>query len=856
MSEIIIGIDLGTTNSCVAVHGVYPDCYVIDNINGYSVVTDRLKRKFTPSVLAYTGNPDKPFEIGHNAKRKVEGKYPPVMFAKRDLGTDKKYQIDDDKFITPMEVSAEILKYLRQMAEIKLGKTIQKAVVTVPAYFDFTQKSLTRDAILKAGFVVDDERYILQEPVAAALTYTQTVSDDSLKIMVYDLGGGTFDISIVRKESNLIEVVKFGGDHALGGYDFDKLVTDYILKILQETGYQLDLNIEKNTEDRMRYVKLLLEAEQAKIVLSNSDEVHLRKPAIFEDQSGELVDLDLILDRPTFESLISEKINYTVELCRETLDNSGFNVDQIDKILMVGGSTYIPLVAKRLKEEFGKEPQFLEPDLCVAIGASVQAAQFGIIVEQDVRLKFEKLPSVSTFDREAISGKVTTLDGKIVEDGYAAEISNAIINYKESQKLEEGNFYFEVPLQLDCENNFTIKIYDNSGKTAARTQLKITHSSAVPAQEVVDSKISGTVNLSKTIYLKTESDLRELAPEGAPLPYEKKEEFKIAKKGEISETGHVPLNIELYEQDLLLGVVSVTDIPWSIGDNDPVIVGIKVTSDFQIIVSAELPTVGRDGKSVFSQNIEEIKSKEFLKKQLNELCGTWEELKLLLSQDELAKVGVKINRLIKRAKEYFAGQSPDTTEVSKVLNTLSLILKDLRGKGPLILQPSKDKFDLLCEDTRNIIKMAEKVSQNAKQMAMERTLDILIDQGKQAYASRNQKMWKNVFRQVEELCGKAANIVEQLKSGGEAPDPNQLLMSVSFLLNEMRDEANAQSTHKYYSRWIKQLAELQKEVKELSKETDKNTLLNKIREIYMGKISPLRDEIHGGPVEDAKIVIK
>ncbi|MBD3340227.1 MAG: Hsp70 family protein [Candidatus Lokiarchaeota archaeon] len=858
MSNLIVGVDLGTTNSCISIRGSHPDCYVADNIPGFSVITDRLKRKFTPSVLSYTGNPEKPYDIGYVAKGNIEGKYPPVMFAKRHLGSDKKFQLDDNLFISPEEVSTEILKYLKKMAEAKLNQKIEKSVVTVPAYFTFTQKNLTRKAIKEAGFIVDDERCILQEPVAAALTYTQITDTESLRIMVYDLGGGTFDITILQKEGDLIEVVYPGGDHALGGYEFDKLIADYIINMLQETGYHLDFDLENNIEDKMRYTKLLLEAEQAKIELSHVQEVHLRKPSLFSDHNGESVVLDMKLDRPTFEKMISDKVDYTMELCHQTLKSSNFKIDKIDKIIMVGGSTYIPLISRRLKKEFGKEPQYLEPDLCVAIGASIQASQFGIVVEQDVRVKFDLIPTLTVSDKEIISGKVTLLTGKPVESDYTIEIENQLKAFKESSNIEEeGNFFFEVPLQENCENTIIIKVFDKNGISKADTEIKIIHSTDANVEETTTTEITGTVNLPRAIFIKRESGMTELAPKGAQLPFEKREEFNIVKKGNISLDDELELNIQLFEEDLFLGDVTVTNIPGNISDDDPVFVGIKVTPDFQIIVNAQLPTVKREGKHVFSINIESVQSVDNLVKEFNNLMEDWEQLKMLLSQDELAKIGVRINRYFQRVESCLKGVDKDTTEASKVLSTLNIMIKDLKGKGPLILQPSKEKFEKLCAETRKMISAAEQVDTTASEMAMGRTLDALIEQGKTAHSRRDQQAWKTIYRQVEELYAKAAQIVDHSKPGGELPpDPHQLLLSLAYLLNEMREEANQQQTHPYYARWMKQIVEIQVEIQELGKITDNSALMPKIQQLYSQKIAPLRDEIHGGPVEDKDIFLR
>ena len=584
MGNDIIGIDLGTTNSCVAIAGSCEKCFEIKGIHGYSIVTDKRKRKTTPSVLAYTNDPDAPFEIGHKAKNMVDGKYPPVMFAKRDMGTDKTFRIDDDKTVSPVEVSAEILKYLKKMAEEKTGSVINSAVVTVPAYFNLPQKSLTRDAVEMAGFLTHGEKNIIQEPVAAALTFVQMNQSDNLLIMVYDLGGGTFDLTILKKDGTLIDVVKFGGDHALGGYNFDKKLADHILDELKDCDYALDLDTERNPEDKMIYTKLLLLAEEAKIELTYKEEYTLRRPAYFKDQNGEVVDIDLSVSRDTFESLIKDLVELTIEESRRTLDESGLTIDQIDRIIMVGGSSFIPCIQQRLEKEFLKKPDLVEPDLCVAMGAAIYASQLGSVIEQEVIIHLDSFPANTCDDEIEIAGSVSARENRTLDQGYTVRIKSLDGSFQQSADLKgENAFYFEVPLEENSENTFTFEVLNPGGVVEGQTKMTINHSEDVDDKD--DPVPLPPPNLSRSIFVKRKSGLRQLAPEGAILPFEETLETPIIKTSGSDDTAELALDVEILEEHNPIGTVTVSQIPASIENGAPAKIGIKITPDYQIIAS-------------------------------------------------------------------------------------------------------------------------------------------------------------------------------------------------------------------------------------------------------------------------------
>ena len=460
MAEPFIGIDLGTTNSCMSIAAELKGGFSVDGLPGILIITDERNRKVTPSVLAYNDKAKPPFIIGHAAKQRFTD-YPPVMFAKRHMGTDKRFQLTDDKDISPEEVSAEILRYLKNIAEKKLGRPVSRAVVTVPAYFGIEQKQLTAEAMNRAGFITDLQNSIIIEPVAAAFAYTAVCAEENLKILVYDLGGGTFDATILEKTGPDIEVSAFGGDHALGGYNFDLLLADHILSELRKNNYALDLDTETNQADRVRYSKLLLEAERAKIEISQPsvEEVYLRHPAIFEDQAGEPVDLDMRLDRQTFEDLIAPLVERTMEECQRVLAKSGLQVEDLDAIVMVGGSSFIPMVQRRIKELFGRPPKLFEPDLCLALGAALYASTLGTTTQDKVILTLQPLPVETSSPAIEMCGIVTKLDGSPPGKGYEIEVRDAAGAVYIKQPLDaDGGYLLDVNLEKNSENQLFISV--------------------------------------------------------------------------------------------------------------------------------------------------------------------------------------------------------------------------------------------------------------------------------------------------------------------------------------------------------------------------------------------------------------
>ena len=349
----IIGIDLGTTNSCVAVmEGGQPT--VIANTEG---------ARTTPSVVAFTKTGER--LVGEPAKRQaVTNADKTISSIKREMGRDYKVAIDDKKY-SPQEISAMILQKLKADAEGYLGEKVTEAVITVPAYFNDAQRQATKDAGKIAGL---DVKRIINEPTAAALAYGLD-NEKEQKIMVYDLGGGTFDVSIIEIGDGVIEVLSTAGDNRLGGDDFDQKIVDYIVADFKGAN-GVDLSADKMALQRVREA-----AEKAKKELSTATTTNINLPFISMNASGPL-HLDMNLTRAKFDELTNDLVERTAEPVKRALSDAGLSASELGQVLLVGGSTRIPAVQDKVKQLTGKEPsKSLNPDECVALGASVQGGK-------------------------------------------------------------------------------------------------------------------------------------------------------------------------------------------------------------------------------------------------------------------------------------------------------------------------------------------------------------------------------------------------------------------------------------------------------------------------------------------------
>lgn len=354
----IIGIDLGTTNSCVAVlEGGEPK--VIPNPEG---------NRTTPSVVAFKNGER---QVGEVAKRQAITNPNTIISIKRHMGTDYKVEVEGKSF-TPQEMSAIILQHLKSYAEEYLGEPVTKAVITVPAYFNDAERQATKDAGKIAGLEVER---IINEPTAAALAYGLDKTDEDQTILVYDLGGGTFDVSVLELGDGVFEVRSTAGDNRLGGDDFDQVIIDYLVaEFKKDNGIDL-------SKDKMALQRLKDAAEKAKKDLSGVTSTQISLPFITAGEAGPL-HLEVSLSRAKFDELSSDLVERTMGPVRQSLSDAGLTASEIDKVILVGGSTRIPAVQEAIKKALGKEPhKGVNPDEVVALGASIQ----GGVITGDVK---------------------------------------------------------------------------------------------------------------------------------------------------------------------------------------------------------------------------------------------------------------------------------------------------------------------------------------------------------------------------------------------------------------------------------------------------------------------------------------
>ncbi|GAA0718848.1 molecular chaperone DnaK [Clostridium malenominatum] len=380
----VIGIDLGTTNSCVSVmEGGEP--VVITNSEG---------ARTTPSVVSFQANGER--LVGQVAKRQaITNPDKTIMSIKREMGTNHQVNIDGKGF-SPQEISAMILQKLKADAESYLGETITQAVITVPAYFNDSQRQATKDAGKIAGLEV---LRIINEPTAASLAYGLDKNHENHKIFVYDLGGGTFDVSILELGDGVFEVKSTNGNTKLGGDDFDQRIIDYIASTFKsDTGIDL-----KN--DKMALQRLKEAAEKAKIELSSSMQTSINLPFITADATGPK-HIDINLSRAKFNELTHDLVEATIEPMKKALKDAGLSINEIDKVVLVGGSTRIPAVQEAVKNFTGKDPsKGVNPDECVAMGAAIQAG----VLTGDVKDVLLLDVSPLTLGIETLGGVATAL---------------------------------------------------------------------------------------------------------------------------------------------------------------------------------------------------------------------------------------------------------------------------------------------------------------------------------------------------------------------------------------------------------------------------------------------------------------
>lgn len=749
---MIIGIDLGTTYSVVAVQGKYElaDGYAalryIDSCN-VTVIPDSYGNLLIPSVL--WKHPDTgEVVVGAEAKMMASEGEDPVMFSKRNMGTTIAHPFGDGS-ISARTAAREILGYLKRTAEAALSQSIEYAVITHPAYFDPVMREDTAGAAREAGFRVDPEQHMLMEPIAAALTYIQGDPRDPLHILTYDLGGGTFDVTVMRRSEGVITVLSFGGNRLLGGYNFDRELARWILDRAQERGQQY-VRDERNPYFRENWATLLAAAEEIKIRLANARSETVPQPikVTLRDEQGRPVTILDKITRQAFAALIQPLLDETIagpggegqtKGCMTTLREAGLSFDQLDEILLVGGSCWGPWVHETIKRAWGREPRlFEEPDLCVGVGAALKAATLGTIDEGD-RFTIEwSVPQQALLRELNVGGRLVPRSEGVEPEGYTVEVveeGGAI--HGPVPIAGDGSFFLPgVELRPEALNRLRLMVRDHGLELVEDRQFEVLQSSNAEQGPSVFTV------LPKPLAIEVVEGLKPIAEEGATLPAHC--EVRLIRSNDDD-----TMEIRLFQETEPIGSVVITDVPKEAGIGSRVALVLDISPNNQISGTA---TVFTSSGAVAVEAPVDIRIPPMLIPGVEELRQEFETLRGLAAErmaterdaERRLALTAESQRISNRTTLILADPVPDCQEIWLDLRRYrKMIFAQDEGLMPPVLD-----FEELLYAIRSVIRSR---SGDPVVQGFTRTLDHLELQGRQAWNRQDSRTWGQTFEELRSL---------------------------------------------------------------------------------------------------------
>jgi hypothetical protein len=841
--EVIIGIDLGTTFSVIAVagkvslvdgypaEGRYLDCDV-------TIIPTPHYEYTIPSVVLERPSAPGTFIVGMESKQAAEEGESPIMWSKRKIGTTERLPLRQGS-MTAKDAAREILKYLKSVAEQALGRPVRRAVVTHPAYFDRNQVEETREAAVQAGFDMAQVEQTLMEPVAAAYAYTRQDPKDPLRIMVYDLGGGTFDVTILERRGGAITCKAFDGNQLLGGYNFDRKLAQWILDKLAAKGRQVPYD-ENNAEDRGRRARLLTFAESLKIRLADmgrKKKVPIDvQPDFLVDTEGRKIKVMEKISQEEFVGLIRQELDETIACCNRCLAKANLQPQDLDYVLLVGGSTHGPWIDELVRTTFGVEPQRFEPDLCVAAGAAIQAQSLPTVDRQgDLELVMD-VPPRSSLPAIDITGRLNAPDPE--RKGLQMMLRTPQGRSVGPQPLSEGGTFLfrNVALLEEGPTVFDLQVLEALGTSGVpRLQKTLTVTYAPESSDVVGHHTS----LPKPLYIKTVSGIHLFAEEGDPLP---SEELLIDLKRVFSGPTET---IDILQGGEPAGQILIENIPDQAGEGAKIKLKVRVTEKNEIKGVAQVFAVR--GGALACQGEVFVKFPPTPIPELRDLEDQFRRLeddraqKITLSDDPEQRtlmVG-KGARLANEIREKFREQAPDRQEIMAKLRELNAVVNPPESD----MDPPRAHFESLLISCRELL--ADKKDDPQVQMFMH-MVEKCDREGHDALLKKDERKWGTINESLAALYRKLQPAeVEERRRGSEQILPETVILKDQALfaigqmresLNGARDSLGAADLPKYEAVFksrveavAKTIDVMEQKVKDIKDETKNTEALGKIQ---------------------------
>lgn len=733
--SLVAGIDLGTTNCCVAVPAD------ADIPNRDELIKQRRLRPFggalivanpdlsltTPSAV-WIGSDGVPV-VGARAKRKArQPGSPPAMFFKRNMGTDQPVTAGHAT-LTPLQASVLLLRQLKANAEQTLGIPIDRAVITVPAYFETSAKTQTTQAGAEAGLEVAET---LMEPVAAALAHMhengQTTDPDapSRRFLIYDLGGGTFDTSVVSWDAvEGFNSRSFDGDRYLGGYDFDQAIVDWV--IAQLPVYDLHFQAGDPADDE-RVARLLALAESAKHELSRDTETEIISDDL-EDRTGTPMSINLPLTRPEFDGLIEAHLRGTIEQCAEALAKARVAAAELDEIVLVGGSSRIPLVAELLREKFGLTPKLFHPELVVAVGAALKAT--GLTTRSSV-LELENLVPDGEF--VDIAGRV--LRDRVEGGDIVVEVVPGDGETLHEPLTEDGTFLFiEVPLGT---GEFTIRVLADGTEIATeQLGLRVQSGPAVP-------ELAGDILAHDFSVELLDRQLCRVAKAGTKIPHRVYQRLETATRG-------TTLAVRLYEGWIPIGTVRIRDLPDDMEMGAAVELTLEFAAGWTIEASVRIPHLDRSATAVIEIPVREVAPWERITARTTSARAEWAQIRREVHHTEAAKVAPEIEHRLTKLDALVARTQDQAKAHHLLLETETIIQGLLNSRGPDdYLEPPLSEFEENIDELTGVVLLVQRTDPERAPQLRTR-LESLEQQGRAAHDAGDFVTWPRVNEKLEDL---------------------------------------------------------------------------------------------------------